>query len=237
MDLKELFMQFNFTRQESSIYFTLMSEGDLNGYEVSKSTGISRSNAYSSLASLVEKGAAHAIEGAAVRYTPVPVEEICDNRIKRLQEAKETLKRNMPKKKEDVEGYVTIKGDENILNKMKTMILEAEKRVYLSVSESVFRSIRKELEAAIDKGIKLVIIVNEPLILPGAIIHHAEKSQSQIRLIADSEKVLTGDVDQGEYSTCLYSRKKNLVDLIKESLKNEILLIDMKKEQEGKVKS
>jgi hypothetical protein len=41
--------------------------------------------------------------------------------------------------------------------------------------------------------------------------------------------LLVKSVDDGEYSTCLYSKKKNLIDLVKDSLKNEIELISLTK--------
>lgn len=74
-----------------------------------------------------------------------------------------------------------------------------------------------------------MLITNGVINLEGASIYYEEKPHQQIRLIADSTNVLTGDVDDGEYSTCLYSKKKNLIDLIKSSLKNEIALIELKK--------
>ena len=49
------------------------------------------------------------------------------------------------------------------------------------------------------------------------------------RLIADSHTVLTGDLQDDEDSTCLYSCKRNLVDLFKEALQNEIALIKLQK--------
>lgn len=57
--LAEKLVQFGLTRQEANIYLCLLQNKDLSGYEVSKITGISRSNVYSALASLVEKGAAY----------------------------------------------------------------------------------------------------------------------------------------------------------------------------------
>jgi hypothetical protein len=47
-------------------------------------------------------------------------------------------------------------------------------------------------------------------------------------LIVDSQNVLTGDIEE-EDSTCLYSNKKNLVELMKGSLRNEIDIIEMKR--------
>ena len=52
MDNVERLMEFGLTRQEASIYQCLLTEGKVTGYEVAKQTGISRSNAYNSLASM-----------------------------------------------------------------------------------------------------------------------------------------------------------------------------------------
>lgn len=229
MDMVELLTQFNLTRQEAILYSTLLSEGDLNGYEAAKITGISRSNAYTSLAALVDKGGAYIIEGPATRYTPVPIEEFCSNKIRRLEETKRKLIENIPAKRDDIEGYVTVKGKCHILDKMRNMVSEARERVYISASEQVLQYLLPEIKNAAGRGIKTVLITNVPFSLDGVTVYTAEKSHQQIRLIADSTNVLTGDIEDGEYSTCLYSRKKNLIDLLKDSLKNEIKLIEITK--------
>jgi hypothetical protein len=75
----------------------------------------------------------------------------------------------------------------------------------------------------------MVIITDGSLSLAGATVYIADQPLQQIRLIVDSTNVLTGDMNNGEHSTCLYSRKRNLVDLFKDSMKNEIKLIEMTK--------
>ena len=191
MDIIEKLTYFNLTRQEATLYLTLLAEGRLTGYEATKLTGISRSNTYTALAGLVEKGAAYVLEDKATRYTPVPLDEFCENRVRRLQELKEELLRELPSTSQSVDGYITIKGATEIINKLKnTFVLE------------------------------------------GAIIYYAHKPNSQIRLIADSQEVLTGDLADGSNSTCLYSSKQNLVDLFKDALKNEIKLIELLPEAE-----
>ncbi|RCX18381.1 sugar-specific transcriptional regulator TrmB [Anaerobacterium chartisolvens] len=229
MDIIDLLIQFNLTRQEASIYLTLLSEGDMNGYEVAKVTGISRSNTYTSLASLVDKGGAFTIEGPTTRYTPVPIEEFCENKIRNLQEKKQDIIKSIPHKRDEIEGYITIKGRSHILDKMRNMVKEAKERVYLSISETALQCILPEIRNAINRGIKMVLITNMSFSLEGATAYFTEKPQQQIRLIVDSTNVLTGDIDDGEHSTCLYSKKKNLIDLLKDSLKNEIRLIEMMK--------
>ena len=68
-----------------------------------------------------------------------------------------------------------------------------------------------------------------PCPLKGAVIYRTQKKEAQIRLIVDSIKVLTGSILAGENATCLFSKNKNLVDVFKEMLKNEITLIEMGK--------
>ena len=109
MDIIEKLTYFNLTRQEATLYLTLLAEGRLTGYEATKLTGISRSNTYTALAGLVEKGAAYVLEDKATRYTPVPLDEFCENRVRRLQELKEELLRELPSTSQSVDGYITIK--------------------------------------------------------------------------------------------------------------------------------
>jgi sugar-specific transcriptional regulator TrmB len=229
MELIQLMTEFNLTRQEATIYVALLREGELNGYEVAKVTGISRSNTYNSLAALVDKGGAYAMEGQAVKYSPVSLEEFCDNQIRKLNQSKSEIMKLAPEKRKEVEGYITIKGEKHIMNKARQMILEAKERVYLSASDQVLKVLIFDVKDAMKRGIKMVLITNPTFTLEGAIVHHLKKSSYQIGLIADSVNVLTGDIEEGEDSTCLYSQKKNLVDLFKESMKNEIKLIEITK--------
>ncbi|WKY49173.1 helix-turn-helix domain-containing protein [Eubacteriaceae bacterium ES3] len=229
MDIIEQLMQFGLTRHEASIYLALLTNGPLNGYETAKITGIARSNTYSSLASLVEKGGAYTIEETAIRYCPVAVKDFCENKIKRLQKIEDDLISNAPDKIDTTDGYITIKGENNILDKLRNMILNAKERVYLSVSDSILEILLPELETSIVRKIKVVLITSKNIKIEGAIIYHAEEPLNQIRLIVDSTNVLTGDLNYGDQSTCLYSRKKNLIDLFKDSMKNEIKLIEIMK--------
>lgn len=232
-DAITLLTHFGLTQQEAKIYLSLFSQSDLTGYEAAKVTGISRSNTYSALSGLVEKGAARLVEGAATRYAPVPMGEFCGNCIYSLQKDAEELDRLQPKRRKDSGGYITITGEKHILLKMRNLLLEARERVYASMSAELTERILPELRDMAERGLKVVVITDRPLRLPGATVYCTEQKQKQIRLIVDSGSVLTGDLDDGKYSTCLYSSKDNLVSLFKEDLKNEIRLIELTKGRES----
>jgi sugar-specific transcriptional regulator TrmB len=221
-------INFGLTRQEATVYEALLIHGAMNGYELAKRTGISRSNAYTTLDRLVERGAAYLIEGDSLQYTPVSVNEFCSNRIRNLEIGKKRLLETMPKKRDDPEGYITIRGRSQIIDKMRTMIRDSEKRVYISAPGNVLEEINLEIAQVIERGTKMVIISQKDISVLGATMYLMDKPQNSIRLIVDSQNVLTGDIEE-EDSTCLYSNKKNLVELMKGSLRNEIDIIEMKR--------
>lgn len=234
LDHLAMLSRFGLTNQEAKIYWTLLSGKDLTGYEAAKLTGVSRSNAYSALAGLVEKGAACLVEGAATRYTPVPPQEFCGGIIRELEDYREALTRGQPLKKREPAGYITVTGEKQIYRKIRAMLESVQERVYCSMSREILEQFLPELTELTEKGRKVVVITEAPFALAGAILYHAENRRGQIRLIADSASVLTGDVSDGEASTCLFSQKSNLVDLFKETLKNEITLIELTRSQNKK---
>lgn len=220
-------MEFGFTRQESQIYLILHASVELTGYEIAKLAGISRSNVYSSLSSMVEKGGIYLIEGVSNKYTAVPINEVCDNKIRKLTRVKENLSKLISSKPDEQDGYITIKGEQNIYDKIIQMLKQTTQRVYLSLSDKTLEMVLPYLKDLIERNCKVVIITNSIFDLEGAIIYKTTKVHDQIRVIVDSNTVLTGDLENSNNSTCLYSRKSNLVDLFKESMQNEIKLLEI----------
>ena len=109
------------------------------------------------------------------------------------------------------------------------MLIHTKYRVYLSMPIAFLESCREDLEHLIENGRKVVLLVSEEVVFPGAIIYITERKEAQIRLIVDSEYVLTGDMTGSPSDTCLYCGQKNFVNVFKESLKNEIKLIELMK--------
>ena len=230
MNLIEGLTNFNLTKQEATLYVLLLKSGQLTGYEAAKQTGISRSNTYTALAGLVDKGAAYVLEeGKVTRYTPVAPADFCSNKISYLEEVKKDILRQLPVLSNDAEGYITIKGAREIINKLRNTVSQAQARIYISANTRMLELLTPELKAALERGLMVVFIGDLSFSLPGGICYGTTKQSEQIRLIADSHTVLTGDLQDDEDSTCLYSCKRNLVDLFKEALKNEIALIELQK--------
>ena len=232
--LIENLIAFNLTRQEAAIYVEFLNHGEMSGYEVAKETGISRSNVYSALQSLAEKGALYLIEGESTRYTPVAVGDFLKNTLRELQKKASLIEENAPKKQETQEGYITILGAKNIENKIRLMLESARERIYVMADKGILSCFQEEIRSLIEAGKKVVVLSDfgdfslEDSFLAGAIFHKTETGKNQVRLIVDSSFVLTGEISGSEHDTCLYSGQQNLVNLMKEALKNKIELLGRK---------
>lgn len=225
-------MEFGLTRQEAGIYGCLLSEGKTTGYEVAKQLGISRSNAYNSLASMTEKGAAYLVEeGTTRKYVPVPLEEFCKNRIRRMEESRRWLEDHAPTENTHVEGYITIEGAVHILDKMRNILSKAEERVYISCTRNYLLLFVDELEKLIKARKKVVIITDQPVNFGNAKVYVGNTRGMQVGVITDSKYVLTGEYGEGSINTCLYSGQKNFVELYKSALANEIKLLAIREEK------
>ena len=51
--------------------------------------------------------------------------------------------------------------------------------------------------------------------------------KNQVAIITDSKYVLSGELGKGRESTCVYSGQANFVQVFKDSMKNEIRLLEL----------
>ena len=220
----DILTEFSLTRQEASIYAALLNHGDMTGYEVAKDTGFSRSNVYAALNALVEKGAAYLVQGESTKYRPVEIKNFTSNKIAELKKSAEYLEKHGPQKVIESEGYITIVGAKNIRNKMREMLSKTELRLYLMAPAQIVKDFEEDLKRLVSEGKKIVLLTQDYSI-KGAKVYNTKVDEGQIRFITDSAYVLTGELTDDEHNTCLYSGQKNLVEVMKEALKDKISLL------------
>ena len=215
------------TANEAALYRTLSSQGDMTGYECAKVTGISRSNAYIALAGLCQKGAAFVVDGPAQRYSPAPAGEFCANKRREFEAAAGYVAEHMPSPAAAPGAYITVKGEAAILDKMKNMIAACDERVYISAGTVILEKVAAELREAIARGRKVVALAERDFQLAGVIRYDMTRKEGQVRLIVDSQFVLTGELAGGRPCSCLFSASDTLVSLFKDAMRNEIRLIEL----------
>lgn len=174
------------------------------------------------------------MEGTPNKYLAVSLKEFTENYLRYLMEVQSYLVVNEPAKILSTERYITIEGQRHICDKIHNMLLSAEKRIYFSATSVFLEKWQLEIKALIERNIKVVLISDKlPDVLEkeqdaGIIFYplsaNAEREadfgekEKQIRLIIDSEFVLTGEIRGSINDTCLYSTQKNFVAIIKDAI-------------------
>lgn len=228
MDFNNTLHKLGFTPIEATIFITLCKHGALSGYEVAKLTGISRSNVYSALYSLQEKGKCHVSEGETAKYMAISKEELIFSTKRELEETLSEIEQFFPDSIETSEPYVTIRGYHNVLNKIKNSILLCKSHLYLLCSTACIELLREEL-LSICPNHRITIICEGSIELDKRItIFNRQKDPQGIHLIIDTESVITGDLNP-EHAQCLFSKNDSLVRLMRESFITELDMIALKK--------
>ncbi|VDN46474.1 TrmB family transcriptional regulator [Petrocella atlantisensis] len=225
MELVNALKKIGFTQQEAIIYIELCRHHEITGYEAAKLSGISRSNAYAALSSLVDKGYAYVIEAASMKYTPVPKVELIKNAKRSFEEQIIVIEEKLDFSQLRQEPYVTIADEKHIINKLKNIIQMAELRIYLSCDNNVLEMVKEEIHLAVTRGLKVVIL--SPKDLNGIKhTHYFNAPSTSIKIIADTKEVLAGTLKQS-----LYSKNSTLVHLIREAFINEITILESQEKQ------
>ncbi|WP_105619538.1 TrmB family transcriptional regulator [Vallitalea okinawensis] len=225
MDLIHGLKNIGFTKQEAIIYITLCQNGELSGYEVAKVTGISRSNAYASLSTLVEKGGALIVEHSKTKYIATPKEELLSNIKRDFDKTINYLDEHLDFSPICHEPYITVLGKKNIHDKIINMINLAEMRIYISADHEELNLFADELMGAKERGLKVVIITNEDFPYSSTTYMAKNMIQDNFKMIVDTKEVISGKLISS--FEALYSKNSTLVNIIREAFINEIELITM----------
>lgn len=221
MNFNEALQKIGFSPLEATVYITLCKHGHLTGYEVAKLSGISRSNVYAALYSLQDKGKCHVSEGESTKYVPLSKEELILCAKRDMSQTIIELEQHFPASLEVSEPYVTIKGYDNVLSKIKNSLLLCHSHLYILSTAAYIELLTEEL-IAISYSKKITIMCDKPLNLgPHITLWTRKKSPQGFHMIIDTQSVITGDLSH-EGSQCLYSTNQSLVRLMRESFITEL---------------
>lgn len=220
MELIDALKSLGFTQQEALIYIKLSLNESLTGYEAAKLSGISRSNAYACLSNLVEKGYAHVIDGSPVHYTALPKADLIRNEKEKFNRTLQTIEAKLDIIPITGDPYISITGEKAVIQKIKNIIANATQRIYVRINQDILSQIEPELTAACKKGLKVVILSSADIKYNSHTFYYTATSHS-IKLIADTKEILAGTLNKS-----LHSKNTTIVMIIRESLINEITLLN-----------
>lgn len=142
-----------FNEYEAKSYVSLVKQGPVSAYQVSKESGIPRARIYDVLNNLVEKGIVLREEiNDTTRYSPLPVEIFLQKAQSEWQSTysviSDALRDLETSEKKKDNRVITLKDDKTIMNYCKTLIKKAEKRIVLSLWDDMYGVLKEELVQA-----------------------------------------------------------------------------------------
>lgn len=230
-DMKRL----GFSEYECKAYLTLLETYPLNGYALSKHSGIPRSRVYEVLKNLIAKQMVFEQAGEKNKqYYPVEP----DIFIKKIKEDFQDVFANISdytgklyKEKKQEDKLVIIKGRDNIISFLNLLIKGAQKRIAMSVWDEEIRELIPELDRALKRGVMLRgIYFGRSLPYDTLVTHRrierymAEKKQRYVSIIIDGSHAISGVVSKEEDSKVTWTRDEGFIEVSEDYIAHDLIV-------------
>jgi len=224
-----------FSEYECKAYLKLLEDFPLNGYTLSKNSGIPRSRIYEVLKNLMDKQMVlEQDEGKNKLYYPVEPDIFIENLKNHYRDVFSNIAqyaKNLHKEKKQDDKLVVIKGRQNIIDFVKLLIKGAAKRIAVSAWEEEIKEFRRELDHALEKGVVLRGIYfgeNNPYT---ALIPHrrikryiAEKKERHMSIIIDGAHTISGIVSRGEDSKVTWTKDEGFIEISEDYIAHDLVI-------------
>ena len=234
-EMMEEMKTLGFSAYESRAYLTLLKEFPVNGYTLSKESGIPRSRIYEVLKNLIAKQMVfeETLEKAKV-YTPVDPKVFFsklkgqyDQIFEDLSQFAGTLYRE-PKQDDKL---VVIQGRENIISFLKVLIKGARRRVAVFIWDEELSELTQELDEALERGVYLRgIYFGTQKVYKDLVPHRrierymAEKKERYMAVIIDHAHVVSGIVSRGDDSKVTWSRDEGFIEVSEDYISHDLVI-------------
>jgi HTH-type transcriptional regulator, sugar sensing transcriptional regulator len=195
-------MKIGLTKYESTVYVTLLENPSITAYEISKRSDVPQSKIYSTVKELMHKNFINLIDQMAPKkYTAIPLEALLENYKKETDSRIKYIKENAKNMNvgQEYNYFLHFYGTEKIFEKLREMIQNADKSIYLDIWAEDYELLYGDLLAAKNRGIAIVCVaygaVRQEI---GTMYYHemqgmvddAQKNGRWLSLVVDSSQCL-----------------------------------------------
>lgn len=232
-NLIEKLKELGFNSYEAKVYIALLKKYPATGYEVSQLSDVPQSRAYDALKSLEVEGVVHSSTDKPQKYTPISPKELTQRFKRRMNSTIDYLEKKLPNIKDDYnEPIHNILGYDKNIEKLKEVINNTKKSLYLEIWSADFKALEQELTAAYDRGveIKLVGYDNFQPTIIGLVYRHEEAKEVEkqvggrlIYLLSDYVEAVFGRIE----SSVVWTKNVDIAFVLKELITHEMYLLDI----------
>lgn len=237
-EIIKLLEKLNFSKTEAAVYIDLLKNSNSNGYKIAKNLNISRSSVYSALDNLYKKGVVFLVPGDSQVYKAENPSMLIEKIKNEFNETTDLLNNKLKDLETSnlEERYVNIVGHDNITLKIKQLLLEAKKEIYINTDINL-RKFEDELIKVAKRGVRIIVFSFKQQTLesvPIEIYSHCdlncEEKETRIMLVVDCAKTLVADRGpHREEFLGVFTENILLASIVSEHIHNDIYILKLKK--------
>ena len=220
---------------EVKAYLSLLEKNPLNGYSLSKESGIPRSRVYEVLDMLKTKGMVfEQSDEKATTYYPLEPKLLISKLEKNFTQTISSVDKyvnSIYNKKEQKNTLTILEGREKIIEGLNLLITHSKKRIALSIWEEEFKEIEDELIKAKDRGVIIKGIYFGTGSTFKELIPHRdietyleEKKERYMTVTIDGEHSLYGVISRGEDSRVTWTQDESLIDVSEDYICHDLMV-------------
>lgn len=231
--------ELGFSTYEARAYVGLLKHGPGTGYALANATGIPQPKVYETLQRLTKRGAAVQVSEEPARYSALPAEKLLERLTSEFKERVSSAQAEVEglwsggKKVVWHEPLIRIEGLDPILDESRTLITEAEERLYISGWGDQLTVLREELVEAARRDVLISVLHFGGLhfeIPFGQTVRHASTEgvlyprhrSRQLAVVADSSVALWALSRDSEDWSAAVTKDGPLVSVVKAYIRHDI---------------
>ncbi|MCM1339438.1 MAG: hypothetical protein NC191_07185 [Muribaculaceae bacterium] len=231
-NLVEKLKEFGINSYEAKVYLALLKKAPSTGYEISQLADIPQSRAYDALKSLEVEGVVFSTSEKPQKYSPISSKELTKRFKRKMNSAIDYLEKKLPKSENNYDEPIqSIYGYDSILNKLKEIIQNTNRTLYLEIWSEDFKRVESLITAAYNRGVEIKITGFDNFDYPfGLVYKHDNSTETErktgsrmIYVIADNEETLLGRIE----TRAIWTQNKDIAYLVKEFIIHEMYLLDV----------
>lgn len=232
-----------FTDLEAKCLHVLAECGTQTGYEIAKELGVSRSNVYSALQKLAEKGAVLTSHGEPTHYQSVPIEEIGERVEAELRASIRYVKEHMPKQDEHRSEYFSLEGDVKVLDRIRTELRKAKEEALCDLWAQEAQLLKEELRQVPAQGVRLLVSTIGDAALPSGVhqfLHKrdaawSERKGRKFTLLIDRKLAIVGTRGGDEHTLAMLTEHPAMVELLLNSFWRDVVIHELQQDMGAKL--
>ncbi len=232
-----------FTELEAKCLHVLSEFGTSTGYEIAKRLGVSRSNVYTALQKLVEKGVLLESRGEPNHYHSLSIEDISGKIAAEIEHSIRYVKQNMPKPDSDRSEYFSLDGDAKALERVRTEIRKARDEVLCDFWPEELELLAGDLRAVSEAGARVCVAAARAAEAPDGVqvFSHGrgegwqEGSGRKFSLVIDRRLAIIGTRGGQTAGKAMLTEHRAMVELLHSHFCQDVVLQELMKDMGAKL--